>query len=233
MFDKTVTDNYHDKIALQVREARKDFGKVPVLKGINLEIQVGERVALMGPSGSGKSTLLNCICGIEPLDSGEISLGGNSLSNLSNHELDKLRREKIGYVFQSFHLLPTLSAFENIEFSAQLVGIKKNQRLELVSHLLERVGLSNRASHFPDALSGGERQRVALARALIHKPRLILADEPTGSLDTANGNQVLELLKSLSEEHGVSLLLVTHDHTSTQICDRVITMKDGSLEIFE
>ena len=129
MFDKTVTDNYHDKIALQVREARKDFGKVPVLKGINLEIQVGERVALMGPSGSGKSTLLNCICGIEPLDSGEISLGGNSLSNLSNHELDKLRREKIGYVFQSFHLLPTLSAFENIEFSAQLVGIKKNQRL--------------------------------------------------------------------------------------------------------
>lgn len=232
MFDKTVTDNYHNTIALQVKEARKDFGTVPVLKGINLEIQLGERVALMGPSGSGKSTLLNCICGIEPLDSGEISLGGNLLGHLSNRELDKLRREKIGYVFQSFHLLPTLSAFENIEFSAQLVGIKKNQRLELVSHLLERVGLSDRASHFPDALSGGERQRVALARALIHKPRLILADEPTGSLDTANGNQVLELLKSLSEEHKVSLLLVTHDLSSTQICDRVINMKDGNLEIF-
>lgn len=216
--------------ALEVMGAVKSFGKVQVLRGVHLKLEVGERVALMGPSGSGKSTLLNCICGIEPLDSGEIKLRGESLRESSEDGLDRLRREQIGYVFQSFHLLPTLSAFENIEFAAQLVNISRKDRLERVKELLESVGLAHRANHFPDALSGGERQRVALARALIHRPSLILADEPTGSLDTSCGGQVLELLKKLSEEHLVSLLLVTHDHASTKICDRVISMLDGSLE---
>ena len=215
--------------ALEVRAAVKSFGEVRVLRQVELYLKTGERVALMGPSGSGKSTLLNCICGIEPLDSGEIKLGGESLNDLSKDGLDRLRRERIGYVFQSFHLLPTLNAFENIEFAAQLVGIPKKDRFERVHELLDKVGLSHREEHFPDELSGGERQRVALARALIHRPSLILADEPTGSLDTASGDQVLELLKSLSVEHSVSLLLVTHDHASTRICDRVISMKDGSL----
>ncbi len=215
--------------ALEVRAAVKSFGEVRVLRQVELYLKTGERVALMGPSGSGKSTLLNCICGIEPLDSGEIKLGGESLNDLSKDGLDRLRRERIGYVFQSFHLLPTLNAFENIEFAAQLVRIPKKERFERVHELLDKVGLSHREEHFPDELSGGERQRVALARALIHRPSLILADEPTGSLDTASGDQVLELLKSLSVEHSVSLLLVTHDHASTRICDRVISMKDGSL----
>ena len=183
----------------------------------------------MGPSGSGKSTLLNCICGIEQVDSGEVRMAGRALGSLNAGELDGLRRESIGYVFQSFHLLPTLSAFENVEFPAQLVGMEKEERIDRVERLLESVGLAERATHLPDALSGGERQRVALARALVHLPALVLADEPTGSLDTENGDQVLKLLKALSIEHGVALLLVTHDHASTRICDRVISMRDGSL----
>ena len=215
--------------ALVVENAKKSFGNVDVLKGIDLTILAGERVALMGPSGSGKSTLLNCICGIEPLDGGTIQVGGQELSDLKSGEIEKLRRENMGYVFQSFHLLPTMNAFENVEFAAQLVGMGKEERQKRVASLLKLVGLSHRTEHLPNALSGGERQRVAIARALVHHPKLILADEPTGSLDTESGGQVLELLKSLSADLGVALLLVTHDHESTRICDRVITMKDGCL----
>ena len=217
------------KIALEVVGAQKSFGQVEVLKAIDLEILAGERVGLMGPSGSGKSTLLNCICGIEPLDAGIIKVAGLDLTGLKHGELEKLRRENMGYVFQSFHLLPTLNAFENVEFAAQLVGIEKEERIRRVTDLFEQVGLSHRMDHLPNALSGGERQRVAIARALVHQPGLVLADEPTGSLDTESGSQVLELLKSLSSTLEVALLLVTHDHESTRICDRVITMKDGSL----
>lgn len=215
--------------ALRVTNAQKSFGTVRVLHGVDLEIKRGERVALMGPSGSGKSTLLNCICGIEPLDRGTIKVGEHELSTLSNQELEKLRRQSIGYVFQSFHLLPTLTAFENIEFAAQLVGMENSERIKRVEELMDFVGLTHRKEHFPDALSGGERQRVALARALIHQPSLVLADEPTGSLDTDAGSQVLELLSSLSEKQSVAILLVTHDRASTRICDRVISMKDGVL----
>jgi ABC-type lipoprotein export system ATPase subunit len=217
------------EVALKLSSITKSFGKVSVLRGIDLELKSGERVALMGPSGSGKSTLLNCICGIEKVDSGEVRMAGRSFGDLNGNELEQLRRESIGYVFQSFHLLPTLTAFENIEFPAQLIGMEKEERMDKVQGLIESVGLAERATHLPDALSGGERQRVAIARALVHRPALVLADEPTGSLDTENGDQVLKLLKTLSIEHGVALLLVTHDHASTDICDRVISMRDGSL----
>lgn len=200
-----------------------------VLRGIDLDIEEGERVALMGPSGSGKSTLLNCICGIEGVDRGQVMVGDRDLTGLRPRDLEKVRRERVGYVFQSFHLLPTLSAFENVEFSAQLSGLGKAERTSRVEDLMERVGMSHRLDHFPDTLSGGERQRVAIARALIHQPKLVLADEPTGSLDTGTGAQVLELLKNLSNEFKVSILLVTHDRLSTRICDRVITMQDGLL----
>ncbi len=217
------------QFALEINSAHKSFGQVEVLKGLNLNLDIGERVALMGPSGSGKSTLLNCICGIEPLDQGEIKLGGIALNNMSPKDLEQIRRQSIGYVFQSFHLLPTLSAFENIEFPAQLLDIPKKERLEKVGQLLDAIGLSRRAHHKPDELSGGECQRVAIARALIHRPNLILADEPTGSLDTDSGGQVLALLENLSKEFKVALLLVTHDQASTRICNRVISMKDGML----
>ena len=217
------------QFALEINSAHKSFGQVEVLKGLNLNLDIGERVALMGPSGSGKSTLLNCICGIEPLDQGEIKLGGLALNNMSPKDLEQIRRQSIGYVFQSFHLLPTLSVFENIEFPAQLLDIPKKERLEKVEQLLDTIGLSHRAHHKPDALSGGECQRVAIARALIHRPNLILADEPTGSLDSDIGGQVLDLLENLSKEFQVAILLVTHDQASTRICNRVISMKDGML----
>ena len=229
LFTNSSPDREKSPYALEVLGVSKSFGSVDVLKKVELKLKVGECVALMGPSGSGKSTLLNCICGIEPVDSGEIKVGGKSLSQLDGANLELLRRESIGYVFQSFHLLPTLSAFENIEFPGQLVGMPKKERLDRVAQLLESVGLSHRSEHLPDALSGGECQRVAIARALMHFPRLLLADEPTGSLDTSSGDQILELLEELSQEHSVALLLVTHDHTSTRICDRVISMRDGSL----
>lgn len=208
---------------------KKSFADVSVLCGVDLKIKTGERVALMGPSGSGKSTLLNCICGIETVDDGEIRMDGEDIGSLSVRDLESMRREKIGYIFQSFHLLPTLDAFENVEFSAQLARISKKDRKERVNEVLEMVGMTHRAHHLPDSLSGGERQRVAIARALVHKPKLVLADEPTGSLDTETGAKVLGLLKSLSDEYNVSLLLVTHDKASTRICDRVITMQDGLL----
>ena len=212
-----------------IDSVKKSFADVSVLRGIDLLIKLGERVGLMGPSGSGKSTLLNCICGIETVDEGAIRVDGENLGRLTSRELEKLRREKVGYVFQSFHLLPTLNAFENVEFTAQLANISQKERKERVNELLKLVGMEHRANHLPDSLSGGERQRVAIARALIHNPKLVLADEPTGSLDTETGSKVLDLLESLSDEFNVSLLLVTHDKASTRICDRVITMQDGLL----
>ena len=163
------------------------------------------------------------------MDQGEIKLGGVSLNDMSPRNLEQIRRQSIGYVFQSFHLLPTLSAMENIEFPAQLVDMPKRERRKRVDKLLDAIGLSHRAHHKPDALSGGECQRVAIARALIHRPNLILADEPTGSLDSDIGGQVLDLLEELSKEFQVALLVVTHDQTSTRICNRVISMKDGML----
>ena len=214
---------------ITIEAIKKSFADVSVLRGIDLQIKSGERVGLMGPSGSGKSTLLNCICGIETVDEGEIRVDGKNLGKLTSRELERLRREKVGYVFQSFHLLPTLNAFENVEFSAQLANISQKERKERVNELLKLVEMEHRANHLPDSLSGGERQRVAIARALIHNPKLVLADEPTGSLDTETGSKVLDLLESLSDEFNVSLLLVTHDKASTRICDRVITMQDGLL----
>ncbi len=225
--DKSKSTN--DQHALTVSKARKSFGKVEVLKGVDLSIIEGERVALMGPSGSGKSTLLNCISGIEKLDSGEIILDGKNLDRLDLNGIEKMRRESIGYIFQSFHLLPTLTAYENIELPVQLIDIPDKERKDKVDQLLESVGLSHRSNHKPDQLSGGERQRVAIARALIHKPSLVLADEPTGSLDSKSGEAILTLLEELSNDHKVALLLVTHDRTSTRICDRVISIQDGKL----
>ena len=224
VFNETVSQ----EISLKLSSVTKSFGDVSVLRGVDLELKSGERVALMGPSGSG-----NRPCSIAYVESRRLIRArlniGRLLGDLNGNELEQLRRESIGYVFQSFHLLPTLTAFENVEFPAQLIGMEKEERLEKVQRLIDSVGLAERSNHLPDALSGGERQRVAIARALIHRPALLLADEPTGSLDTENGDQVLNLLKTLSIEHGVAVLLVTHDQASTAICDRVISMRDGTL----
>ena len=215
--------------ALRVGNLRKSYGSVEVLHGLDLEVGVGERVALMGRSGSGKSTLLNCICGIEPFNSGEIQVGGEALSTMDSMRLEQMRRERIGYVFQSFHLLPTLTALENVEFPGQLINLNTQERRERATELLRLVGMEHRMEHRPDALSGGERQRVALARAVMNRPRLILADEPTGSLDSASGDQVLDLIEQVSIDEGIAVLLVTHDRSTVRICDRVVRMQDGQI----
>lgn len=215
--------------ALQVSRVTKSYGSTEVLRGVSLSLEPGERVALMGPSGSGKSTLLNCIGGIDRPDEGAIEIAGQPLGGLDEEELCRLRRETVSTVFQFFHLLPTLSARENIEFPLQLQGVLTNERNRRVRDLIEEVGLSHRAGAMPHELSGGEMQRVAIARALVIEPRLILADEPTGNLDSATGESILDLLATLGDRHGTAMLVVTHSPQVTRICRRTLEMRDGAL----
>lgn len=212
---------------LQVTRLTKSYGTTPVLRGVSLSLAPGERAALMGPSGSGKSTLLNCVGGIDRPDAGEIEIDGERLSQFDEEGLCRLRRRKVSTVFQFFHLLPTLTASENIEFPMQLTGMAENERLERVAELIEEVGLVKRADAMPDELSGGEMQRVAIARALSIRPRLILADEPTGNLDSTTGESILDLLERISESHEVAMLIVTHSPMVTRICDQTFEMHDG------
>ena len=183
----------------------------------------------MGPSGSGKSTLLNCIGGIDRPDGGSIQVGDVELDQLDEEGRCRLRRETVSTVFQFFHLLPTLSVRENIEFPLQLQGVDSKEREERVTKLIEEVGIESRSAAFPHELSGGEMQRVAIARALTIRPRLILADEPTGNLDSRTGEAILDLLKSLSDHYEIAMLVVTHSREVTRICSRVVEMRDGAL----
>ena len=212
---------------LKVSKIEKSYGASKVLRGIDFRMEEGERVAIMGPSGSGKSTLLNCIGGIDRPDNGEILFEGQSLTSLSEQELCELRRNKISTIFQFFHLLPTLTARENIEFPMLLNSVSAKERNQKVDDLLNAVKIQHRACAFPHELSGGEKQRVAIARSLSMQPKLILADEPTGNLDSKNTDSVLELIENLSKQHGIAMLLVTHNEEVTRICDQTITMNDG------
>jgi ABC-type lipoprotein export system ATPase subunit len=214
---------------LSVQDVRKSYEGRVVLRGISFEVKAGERVALVGPSGSGKTTLLNCLGGVDRPDGGSIELLGESIGTLSGDQLARLRRRRVGTIFQFFHLLPTLTVFENIELPLQLIGVGREERLGKVSSLIERVGLRHRLEALPGQLSGGEMQRVAIARALVHRPELLLADEPTGNLDSVNGQNVLELLRDLSCETGTALILVTHSVDATRICNRRILLKDGGI----
>jgi len=203
--------------------------KVRALDGINLHIERGEMVALVGPSGSGKSTLLNLIGTLDRPTSGEIYLDGQRLSTLSDDELTLLRRDKIGFIFQFFNLLPSLTCLENVALPLHLRGWKKSQARERAEELLGLVGLKHRLEHLPDELSGGERQRVAIARALSVYPPILLADEPTGNLDTKTGAEILELIRDLHERLGATVLMVTHDPGVAASCERTITLRDGRL----
>ncbi|MBC8003468.1 MAG: ABC transporter ATP-binding protein [Opitutaceae bacterium] len=214
---------------LDVCGVTKAYADRPVLRAVSFQLAQGERLALTGPSGSGKTTLLNCLGGVDRPDSGSIILHGGALETLSSDELARVRRRRVGTIFQFFHLLPTLTAAENIEFPLQLNGVPLADRRRRVSELLERIGLQERAQALPSQLSGGEMQRVAIARALVHRPDLILADEPTGNLDSANGDNVLRLIEDLSEETGTALVLVTHSVEAARICHRVIQMRDGAI----
>ena len=215
---------------LEVSSLTKTHAVRPILRGVSLSLEPGERVALLGPSGCGKTTLLNCIGGIDRADAGQILLSGRELGQMSSDELARVRRSMLGSVFQFFHLLPTMSAAENIELPLKLTGVGKGDRAARVASLLERVGIAHRASALPGEMSGGEMQRVAIARAVIHRPALILADEPTGNLDSATGAQVLDLLREVSEEQGAALLMVTHSDEAARACHRVLRMRDGVID---
>ncbi|HSB61408.1 MAG TPA: ABC transporter ATP-binding protein [Vicinamibacteria bacterium] len=207
-----------------------DMGGQPVhaLEDVTEEIRAGEHVAIMGPSGSGKSTLLNVIGCLDRPDAGRYELLGREVSALGEAELSLVRRHTIGFVFQSFHLVPRLTAAENVELPMVFAGIPRGERRERVRDSLRAVGLEARAGHRPDQLSGGERQRAALARATVMEPRLLLADEPTGNLDAASGRQVLELLERMNAE-GLTLLVVTHDPAVARRARRVLVLSDGRI----
>jgi putative ABC transport system ATP-binding protein len=201
-----------------------------VLHGVDLEVAAGEAVVILGPSGSGKSTLLNLLAGIDLPDAGEVRLGGTSLSALSERERTLLRRREIGFIFQFFHLVPTLTVEENVRFPLELLGLGRAAARAEAGAMLEAVGLADRGDSWPDVLSGGEQQRVAIARALVHAPRLVLADEPTGNLDEENGGRVAGLLRALVRERGAALVVVTHASQLVPLADRVLAMRDGRLQ---
>lgn len=219
-----------EPIVLSAKNVTKSYAARPVLRGVSFDVSRGERVALMGPSGSGKTTLLNCLGGVDRADSGSIRIAGQEIGNLDGEGLARLRRSTIGTIFQFFHLLPTLSARENVEFPLQLNGVARAARERRVEEALERVGVRHRADAPPSELSGGECQRVAIARAIVHRPPLLLADEPTGNLDSANGANILRLLRELTDDLGMALVVVTHSGEAASICHRTLRMRDGVLE---
>lgn len=197
------------------------------LRGISLSIENGEFTALVGPSGSGKTTLLQLIGCLDQPTSGKVFITGKDVSQLNRNQRADIRRGTIGFIFQFFALIPTLSAYENVEMPLLLTGSGNSERKERVTKLLEAVGLADRSHHRPDQLSGGEQQRVAVARALSTNPSLVLADEPTANLDTANGKQVMETMTRLNQETGVTFVFATHDPRVIQYARRVITLRDG------
>jgi len=218
---------------IQMHDLSKHYGsgsaRVNALKDLNLEIERGEFTALSGPSGSGKSTLLN-ICGlIDPFDQGAYFLDNHDVSKMTDTELTLFRREKLGFIFQNFNLVPVMSAAENVEYPLLLQGIPAAQRHSLVSEMMAQVGLSSEQNRRPDQLSGGQRQRVAIARALVKKPALVIADEPTANLDTKTATQVIDLMKTLGSENQTTFVIATHDSRMTAHCDRILELTDGCL----
>ena len=199
------------------------------LDGLSLTIERGEMVSVIGPSGSGKSTFLNLVGGLDRATSGDVRVDGELLSGLSDDALTKVRRDKIGFIFQFFNLLPTLSCVENVGLPLHLRGWTKGKVNERSKELLHLVKLDHRLNHLPEELSGGERQRVAIARALSVYPPILLADEPTGNLDSSTGQQILALIRDLHSRLGATVVLVTHDSTVARSCERTITLRDGRL----
>ncbi|MCI5901276.1 MAG: ABC transporter ATP-binding protein [Blautia sp.] len=203
--------------------------EVPVLKNINFSMEEGEYVAIMGPSGSGKTTLMNIIGCLDQATAGTFLLDGQDISKCSENEMSDIRLHKLGFVFQSFHLLPRQSAVANVELPLNYAKVPKKERRERALKALDRVGLADRVNFRPNQLSGGQMQRVAIARAMVNNPRLLLADEPTGALDSKSGRQVMELFQRLNEE-GVSVLMITHDPEIASHAKRVVTIRDGELK---
>jgi putative ABC transport system ATP-binding protein len=203
--------------------------RVEILRGVNLEVPSGQFVAIMGASGSGKSTLLGLLAGLDTATGGRVVLDGTDITGLNEDELAVVRGSKIGFVFQSYQLIPTLTAEENVLLPHELMGRDARSGMTRARELLERVGLADRTDHYPVQLSGGEQQRVALARAFMVKAPILMADEPTGNLDSVNGRHVLELLLDLNRREHTTLVMVTHDQALAARADRVVTLKDGQI----
>jgi putative ABC transport system ATP-binding protein len=221
-------------IALEARALRKTYGegalRVEALRGVDLRAEKGELLAIMGPSGSGKSTLLHLLGGVSAPTSGQVLLEEVDLAALGDDRRTIIRRRRIGFIFQSFNLLPTLTAEENVSLSLELDGVSTGEARQRALASLELVGMARRKAHLPSALSGGEQQRVAIARALVIEPAIVLADEPTGNLDSANGRQVTALLRRLSSERHQTIVMVTHDQNVATQADRLVCLRDGLVE---
>lgn len=219
---------------LRLQQVHKSYQlgahRIDALRGVDLSVQAGELLALTGPSGSGKSTLLN-LCGlIDTPDAGEIALNGVSVNGLDETARTLLRRDALGFVFQSFHLVPVMTVAENVDYPLFLAGVPAPERRQRVADQLAAVGLSEHAHHRPDALSGGQRQRVAIARALVKAPKLVIADEPTASLDSHTADQVLNLMRERGHAQGAAFVIATHDSRLTARCDRVVALLDGKIQ---
>lgn len=208
---------------------RDGRNEVEVLRNIDFSMQAGERIAIIGASGSGKSTLLNCLGGIDDINEGRVLIEGRDIHAISENERCQLRNRELGFIYQFHHLLPEFTALENVAMPLLIDGVDVQQASDKARSILEEVGLANRTEHKPGELSGGERQRAAIARALIHEPKCILADEPTGNLDRHNAGQVMQIVAALNQTHNTSLVIVTHDMHVAQQMDRVMTLDDGQL----
>ena len=203
--------------------------EIHALKGVNLKVKRGEFISIMGPSGSGKTTLLNLIGTLDKPTKGKIIIDGQDVTKLSDKELTKMRRRKIGFVFQFHNLIPVLTAFENVELPMIIAGTPREERIKRVRHLLKLVGLEDRMNHRPSELSGGEQQRVAIARALANKPSIILADEPTGELDTENSEIVMKIFREAVEEENTTTIVVTHNPLVSKLTDKIYYLRDGKI----
>jgi len=232
MSENRLRDPELDRLIIKVRDLRKMYrvGDIDVhaLRGVNLEVGRGEFLAVIGPSGSGKSTLFHILGGLAPPSAGEVNIDGVDLLGLADNERTEMRKRKVGFVFQKYNLLPTLTARDNIGIAQSLAGI--TEQPEDFGETLKTLGIYNRLDHKPRALSGGEQQRVAIARALVNQPAILLADEPTGNLDSANSDAVLGILRQLNKSKGQTILMITHNPEAAAFADRTVTMRDGRIE---
>ncbi len=229
---KTPPDNKKKSVPLiSLEDVKLDLesgaGKVNILKGINLRIHEGDSVSIVGPSGAGKTSLMMVVAGIEAVSSGKINVSNHDLSSLTEDQLARFRRDNVGIVFQAFRLIPNMTALENVALPLEMAGNKN--AFSDARKGLELVKLLDRETHYPDQLSGGEQQRIAIARAFVKKPKILLADEPTGNLDERTGETTIDLLFDLQASYGTTLLLITHDHQLAKKCDRTLSMLDGLL----
>ncbi len=232
--DSVVKERFMSRNVIELRDVHKVYTvgeeEVHALRGVSFEVKDGEFVSIMGPSGSGKSTCMNMIGCLDRPSSGEVIIGGRSIKEMSERELAILRNKTVGFVFQQYHLLANLNVLENVMLPLRYQGIPRGQRKELAEIALEQVSLSNRLKHLPNELSGGQKQRVAIARAMVTQPSIILADEPTGALDSSTGKTVLELFRKINEQKGTTIVIVTHDPGIGASVPRCIRILDGRIE---